>query len=106
MMQIVSAKRYGFRTVIVVCHNPGEPEYIHDDGSVHPSANTDGCYADDPAYQVCHGNRRLDEIILDGPDQYRDGVLLTDDEIWAEVCKRCGPASDPTVIDGLIGRTN
>ena len=102
-MKCVKATHYGFRTVIVVCHNPAAPEYLHDDGTAHPSENVNGCGGDEFNLVVCHTNHQLQEFIWDGDEQYEDGVLRTDESFWAEVCDRCVTLADPERIDGLIG---
>jgi len=102
-LKCIKATNYGFRTVIVVCHNPDDPEYLHDDSTAHPSENVSGCPADESGDNLCHYNHRLQEFIWDGDEQYEDGVLRTTDSFWDEICKLCIPSPAPEVIAELIG---
>ena len=88
-MKCIKATDYGFRTVVVVCHNPNDPEYLHDDESVHPPENVNGCPDNDAGVYICHYNHRLEEFIWDGEDQYEDGILRTAESFWAEICDKC-----------------
>jgi len=104
-LQVVKAISYGFRTVIVVCHNPDDPAYIHSDGSVHPTGNVNGCVPNDGQRNVCTGNHRLEEFIWDGDAQFIDGVRRDANSYWEELCQRCAPSSTPADIEGLVGRS-
>ena len=104
-MKVINATQYGFRTVVVVCHNPDEPEYIHRDDSAHPADNVNGCPSplaeDEP--NVCRLNHRIEEFIWDGPDQYEEGILRTPESFWAEICEQCVSPPDPEEMGSLIG---
>lgn len=103
-MKVVKATRYGFRTVIVVCHNPDEPEYVHSDGSAHPSLNVNGCASGAGESHVCTSNHRFQEFVWDGAAQYDDdGILITPESLWAEICDKCVAPSDPEEMGSLIG---
>lgn len=105
-MEIISATDYGFRTVIVVSHNPDEPRYVHSDGSAHPSTNVDGCLADVGMPHVCTGNRRLQEFVWDGELQYQDGIRRSAESFWDEICERCVALPAPLELGGLVGRSS
>ena len=100
---MIKATSYGFRTVIVVCHNPDEPEYVHSDDSPHPPANIDGCSPEDGELNICTSNHRLEEFIWDGDEQYEGGTLRSPDSFWAEICERCVAPPDPEEMGSLIG---
>jgi len=102
-MKCIRATNYGFRTVIVVCHNPDDPEYLHEDGSPHPAENVNGCLADAAGIVVCHTNHQIEEFLWDGDEQYENGVLRTPESFWAEICDRCVPVPTPEVMGSLIG---
>jgi len=105
-MEIIRSTSYGFRTVIRVCHNHKDPLYVHSDGSSHPPLMVDGCSPPEGAAWVCVYSHREEEFIFDGDAQYRDGILLTSDELWEEVCGRCELPSAPLEIEGLVGRSS
>ena len=102
-MKVIKATNYGFRTVVVVSHNPNDPEYVHSDDSLHPLANINGCTSDEEQPNVCTFNHRLQEFIWDGDEQYEDGILRTPESLWDEICEKCLPSPNPEVIVGLIG---
>ena len=102
-MKCVKATHYGFRTVIVVCHNPDDPEYVHSDDTSHPLANVNGCVPNEGQPTVCTYNHRLQEFIFDGSEQYEGGALRTDESFWAEICDRCVTLADPENLTGLVG---
>ena len=103
-MKCISASNHGFRTVVVVCHNPDDPEYLHDDDSAHPAENVNGCPGDESGLVVCHYNHRLQEFIWDGEEQYEGGILRTTESFWNEICERCVTLADPEEIAGLVGQ--
>jgi len=105
-MRVVKATNYGFRTVIVVCHNPDDPEYLHSDGSVHPTGNVNGCVPNDGAPNVCTMNHRLEEFIWNGAAQFVEGVRRSGESFWEEICVRCASPSTPSEIEGLVGRSS
>ena len=103
-MKVVKAQSYGFRTVIVVCHNPDEPDYIHSDDSPHPPANINGCTPDEGQLNVCTSNHRFQEFVWDGLEQYDDaGILRTPESFWSEICEQCVSPPDPEEMGSLIG---
>lgn len=102
-MRIIKATNYGFRTVITVCHNPDDPEYVHSDDSAHPLANVNGCIPDEGQPDVCTYNHRLQEFLWDGPEQYENGILRSPESLWDEICEKCLPPPDPEEIGSLIG---
>ena len=105
-MLVKKATSYGFRTVIVVCHNPGDPEYAHSDGTSHPVANVNGCTPDTDGPHVCTYNHRLEEFIWDGETQFVDGVRRSGESFWEELCQRCASLPTPSEIEGLVGRSS
>jgi len=102
-MKIIKATSYDFRTVIVVSHNPSEPEYVHSDSSAHPLANVNGCTPDEGQPNVCTFNHQLQEFIWDGHEQYENGVLRNPESFWAEICESCIPSPEPETITELVG---
>ena len=100
-MKITKATNYGFRTVIVVCHNPDDPEYIHGDDTAHPSENVNGCT---DSSVLCRYNHRLQEFIWDGEEQYEGGTLRTAESFWDEICELCVSSPDAEEIVGLVGQ--
>jgi len=105
-MECVKAVDYGYRVVVVVCHNPGDAAYLHSDGSTHPVANVNGCKADVGSPNVCTGNHRFEEFIWDGEAQYLDGVRRSSESFWEEICERCASPPAPLGLDGLVGRSS
>lgn len=102
-MKVIKATSYGFRTVIVVSHNPNDPDYVHSDESPHPLANVNGCTPDEGQPNVCTSNHQLQEFIFDGLEQYEDGILRSPESFWAEICELCIPSPEPETITGLVG---
>lgn len=105
-MKIVKATNYEFRTVIVVCHNPDDPAYVHSDGSVHPTGNVNGCVPNEGQRNVCTVNHRLEEFIWDGAAQFAGGVRRSGESFWEEICERCVSPPMPSEIEGLAGRSS
>lgn len=105
-MQVKSAVNYGYRTVIVVCHNPDEAEYLHSDGSAHPVNNVHGCMPGAGEPHICTVNHRLEEFIWDGDEQFIDGVRRDANSYWEELCQRCVSLPTPSEIEGLVGRSS
>lgn len=104
-MICLKATHYGFRTVLLVCLNPSDPEYIHADGTAHPIENINGCQPEEGVMGVCRSNRIVQEFIFDGVDQYENGLLRTPESFWEEVCRCCAAIPAPEGIDALVGRT-
>ena len=104
-MRVIKATHYGFRTVVIVCFNPDDPEYTHDDGSAHPADNVHGCAATgDPEINICHNNHRIEEFTWDGDDQYdANGVLRTADSFWAEIKAATSASPSPAEVSGMVG---
>jgi hypothetical protein len=103
-MEVIKATSYGFRTVIVVCHNPDEPEYIHSDDSAHPPLNVNGCIPGEGEPPVCASNHQLQEFVWDEVEQYdEDGILRSPESFWAEICEQCVSPPDPEEMVSLIG---
>ena len=105
-MKVIKADNYGYRTVVVVCHNPDDPEYLHSDGSAHPISNIHGCPNDVAGGRLCTYNHRLQDFIWDGDSQYVEGRLKTGLELWEEIRGSC-PDPDPVLeVPDLIGRSS
>jgi hypothetical protein len=103
-VKVIKAMNYGFRTVIVVCHNPDDPEYLHSDDSSHPPLNIYGCTPLKLEPNVCTSNRRYQEFLFDGDEQYDEyGILRTPESFWAEICEQCVPPPEPEEMGSLIG---
>lgn len=105
-MKVVKATSYGYRTVVVVCHNPEDPEYLHSDGSVHPVSNIHGCPNDVAGGRLCTYNHRVQDFIWDGEAQFIDGVRRSGESFWEELCQRCASLPTPSEIEGLVGRSS
>lgn len=118
-MEIIKATNYGFRTVLLVLMNPGEPEWIHRVGSplrddvgaiVHDDAGKVAVVPPPPADHVfdgtvCHNCRYnwvVRELIFDGAE-FADKSA---DELWELVCVACRPAPSPEEVVGLVGRSD
>ena len=104
-MKITKATDYGFRKVICLCLNPEAPEYIHDDQTVHPLANVNGCDS-----QVCHYNHRIEEFIWTGEEMYTTTSkghrrAKPPTELLDEIKPRLAAVPTPTQIAGLTGLT-
>lgn len=102
-MKVIKATSYGFRTVIVISHNPNDSDYVHSDDSAHPLANVNGCSPGEGEPNVCTSNHQLQEFIWDGPAQYEDGILRNPESFWAEICESCIPPPEPETIAELVG---
>lgn len=105
-MIILSAKDYGFRKVVVVVHNPDDPQWIHEDGNPHTSdtavdvnGDIQNGLAAGTQCHACRNNWKTEEVIFEGAD-----LQLSDDKIFEKVAKI---VVRPTVQDipALIGRT-
>ena len=103
-MRVTKATHYGFRTVVVVCENPDDPEYTHDDGSDHPAENVNGCASTgEPGGDICHTNHRVQEFTWDGDAQYEDGVLRTSASFWSEIQATLASSPAPAEVSGMVG---
>ena len=127
-MEIIKAVEYGERTVIRVCLNPGEPEWVHyvgsqsrdgsgglefkDDGS--PLLITSRVVLSGETGETCHNcryNWDITEVILEGADLYGVGVdgeplRLSDDQLVVAACARVAASPTQRVLDSLVGRSD
>ncbi len=123
-MRIISAKDYGFRTVIRVTDSSG-PEWVHADGQAHSQATAVGpsvTAADgtvtpgklDPALEAgtechaCRSNWKVREFIIQGAELYQDDgtTRRTPPQIMALVKARLETQSEVVVrtISDLVGK--
>lgn len=118
-MKIISAIDYGDRSVIRVCMNPDDPEWIHLVGDQVRGSDRLPTFGPDGAALLitssvvpsgetgetcpnCRYNWAVKEFIFDGPD--RDGQTV--DELWERVCLLSREEPAPKVIGGLVGRSD
>ena len=107
MARIIKAMDYGYRKAITMALNPGDPEYVHDDGTAHPAPNTNGC-VNVAGVPGCHSNWKIREFVWTGDELYTytpEGLrrVKTDAELLAEVSAALVPASAPVVIPDVVG---
>lgn len=118
-MKIIGATRYGLRTVIQVCLNPDEPEWVHVLGkpvlditgvpvlmdSGEPLLVTSTVVTPGETGEMCHNCRHnwdVKEFIFDGLEYSGK----TADELWELVCGRASAGTVLVPIAELLGRSD
>lgn len=108
-MKIISAISYGFRTVIRVVTNPGDPESVHDDGSPHSGDPPEDVAPGLRPWEWCHEcryNWDVREFIWDRDDQYfvtasGNRVLKGQAQLLVELKERLTSVSAPAVVERM-----
>ena len=126
-MKIIKATDYGFRIVLVVCHNPDDPHWVHRQGDVVRDAQNlpvlgsagsvrlidqtiEHIESDGTTCHQCRNNWDITEIVLDGLEGYTsgpDGKLdrIPDEDLAQIAFSRAARPSGPVVVGSLEGRT-
>ena len=124
-MKIIKATNYGFRTVLVVCINPEDPEWVHrvgeplrdefgqdlfdDSGEMLTIQATDEpCAETGETCHNCRQNWQRVEVIFDGEEQGEtdaEGVLQrhSDADFALLAFARAKASSEPETLSGLVG---
>lgn len=124
-MQIIKAADHGTRMVLVVCHNPDAPHWVHRQGDVVKDgenrtvlgedgaeslivATTEHMGSDGATCHQCRNNWDITEVVLDGLEGYRAGidgqlVRFSDEELAGIAFRRAAKPPIPVMLDSLEG---
>ena len=127
-MKIISAIDYGYRTVLRVCLNPDQPNWVHVVGehmrdregvpmyndSGGPVLLTSDKVSVGETGENCHNCRQnweIVEVIFEGADLYgedMDGgpVRLSDDDLAVMAFTRVSSYGPPRVLGGILGQSD